>query len=132
MLETEERIKKAHNYVINYKAQRELYNKKIQEAKEDYENNVPHECRRYTLVVDFFHNLDLPHFGGDQPGDTYCYSLLGVYCFGVVDPSGPKNKLYANLYTECEGEKGGNNVTSFFIKVLEAMGIFEKINKVMN
>ena len=30
-------------------------------------------------------NLDMPHFGGEQPGDTSYYSPLIINGFGVVD-----------------------------------------------
>ena len=46
-----------------------------------------------------------------------------MYVFGVADPSYPKDKLYAHLYTEGMGAKGGNNVTSCIFKTLQLMGI---------
>jgi hypothetical protein len=53
--------------------------------------------------------MTLPHFGGEQPGETYYFSPLGVYCFGVVDPTVDK-KLFAHLHIEGQGQKGGNTL----------------------
>jgi len=73
-------------------------------------------------VVDYAQNLGLPHFGGEQPGDTYYYSPLAVYCFGVVDTSCTPEVLHCYGYTEDHGTKGGNNVASLIMKALSDFG----------
>ena len=45
-----------------------------------------------TVVVDYCKNLQVPHLGADQPGDTYYFSPIWVYCLGIVDTK--YNKLY--------------------------------------
>jgi hypothetical protein len=97
--------------------QRKLANKKIARAKEDKTNNVPHRFRVYTYIADFSQNLDLPHFGGEQPGETFYYSPLNIFQFGVVDPT-DNDKLHAFVYDEGDGKKGGNNVASLILKLL--------------
>jgi hypothetical protein len=68
--------------------------------------------------------MALPHFGGEQPGETYYFSPLSVYCFGMVDPT--IDKLFAHLYTEGQGQKGGNNVASLIMKTLRHMDILNE------
>ena len=72
----------------------------------------------FCIVGDYAQNLGVPHFGGEQPGDTCYYSPLSVYCFGVVDVCGEQDKLHAYGYTEDQGGKGGNNVTSLLMLAL--------------
>ena len=69
--------------------------------------------RTITLVIDYCQNLDLPHLGGEQPGDTYYYSPVWIYCLGIVDTS--EDKLYAYVYKESDAKKGGNNVASILL-----------------
>jgi hypothetical protein len=69
--------------------------------------------------------MALPHFGGEQPGETYYFSPLGVYCFGMVDPS-TVDKLFAHLYTEGQGQKGGNNVASLIMKMLKHINLLNE------
>ena len=70
MEEREARITKAHKHVAHAKRQRELLNLKVQEARDDAALKVPHRLRRYCLVADYCQNMALPHFGGEQPGET--------------------------------------------------------------
>jgi len=70
-------------------------------------------------VCDYCQNLGIPHFGGEQPGNTYYYSPLNVFCFGIVDASTSPEQLYAYAYSEDAGTKGGNNVASLLMKYLE-------------
>lgn len=73
-------------------------------------------------MADYCQNLSLPHFGSEQPGDTYYFSPLFVYVFGVADVSGEKAKLKAYGYHEGEGSKGGNNVASLLMQALRDLG----------
>ena len=83
---------------------------------------ILHYPTSFCLVVDYAQNLGLPHFGGEQPGDTYYYSPLAVYCFGVVDTSCTPEVLHCYGYTEDHGTKGGNNVASLIMKALSDFG----------
>ena len=56
-----------------------------------------------TLVIDYCQNLDLPHLGGEQPGDTYYFSPVWMHCLGIVDVS--KDQLYAYIYEESAAKK---------------------------
>jgi hypothetical protein len=122
--EREARIAKAYRHVENAQKQRDLFNLKVEEARSDAALLVPHRLRRYCLVADYCQNMALPHFGGEQPGETYYFSPLSVYCFGMVDPT--VDKLFAHLYTEGQGQKGGNNVASLIMKTLKHMKILKE------
>ena len=63
-------------------------------------------------VCDYSQNIDVPHFGSKYPGDTYYYSLLGVYIFGLCSKHISKENLYVYYYYKGDAKKGGNNVAS--------------------
>jgi hypothetical protein len=79
-------------------------------------------CYSFCLVADYCQNLSLPHFGSEQPGDTYYYSPLFIYVFGAADVSSDKPKLISYGYHEGQGSKGGNNVASLLMKVIKDLG----------
>ncbi len=70
----------------------------------------------FCIVADYARYLGVPHFGGEQPGDTYYSSPVSVYCFGVVDICSEQDQLYAYGYTEDNSAKGGNNIVSLLMK----------------
>jgi hypothetical protein len=51
--------------------------------------------------VDHAQNLGIPHFSGEQPGDTYYYFPLSVYYFGIVDALCTPKVLHCYL---CQGQ----------------------------
>ena len=65
--------------------------------------------------------MDLPHFGSEQPDETYCYSPLNISCFGITDLA--TDVLDAFIYHEGDGKKGGNNVSSLIFKKLKDDGL---------
>ena len=80
-------------------------------------------------------NLTLPHLGQEQPGDTYYFSPIFLYCLGIVDAG--TQKLTEYLYQEREGGKGGNNTSSLLIDYLKSRIIkegnpFEELNIIMD
>jgi hypothetical protein len=120
----EKNISDASEHVDSARKMRELVNQTVNDAKFDGFNDIPRESRKYCLVGDYCQNMSAPHFGSEQPGATYYFSPLNVYCFGMVDvAAGPDLKMYAHIYHEGEGKKGGNNVASLIIKTLKIMGL---------
>lgn len=107
----EELILKAAKHVEMAKTQRDLYNEKKRLAKE-----TPNEVRTYT--IDYAQNTYMPHLGDEQPGETYYYSPVNVYTLGIVNTGMVPMKLYAHVYYEDEGKKGGNNVVSCMYRQL--------------
>ena len=74
------------------------------------------------MSVDFAQNMDLPHFGEEQPAAIYYYFPLTVNIFGVTNLTFKLTKMMAYGYTEAEGGKGSNNVASLIMKALEDFG----------
>jgi hypothetical protein len=64
-------IENANKHCKRSICQHKLANEKIVKVKEDKMNNVPHSSQTYTFIADYSQNLDLPHFGGEQPGETF-------------------------------------------------------------
>ena len=108
-------------------AQRTYVQKNAAEAKNDLENNVTWPNRHDCAVGDYCQNLGMPHFGGEQPGDTYYFSPLTINVFGICDYA--TKHLNAYVYTEAEGKKGGNNVASLVHKFLTQKGVFDDAKK---
>jgi hypothetical protein len=67
------------------RAQRALYQAKVVDAVADATARKEHSVRRYTFVVDYGQNMELPMHNKEQPGCTYYFSPLSVYNLGVVD-----------------------------------------------
>lgn len=78
-------------------------------------SNTPQSEKKYVIVMDYSQNLDLPHLGSSQPGDSYYFSPKNVYIFGIVNVSQKPNKLTAYVYQEEDGNKGGDNVASLLM-----------------
>ena len=64
---------------------------------------MPNDSNVVTLVVDYCQNLDLPHLGGEQPGDTYYLSPIWLYCLGIVNVA--EGRLYSYIYEESSAKK---------------------------
>lgn len=121
LFEDELNILNWKEHVDAFRAQREYVNKLAAEAKLHATQNIPWPTRKYAYCSDYCQNMDIPHFGSEQPGETYYYSPLNISCFGCVDFA--TDKLDAFVYTEAEGRKGGNNVASLLFKKLTDDGI---------
>ena len=44
-----------------------------------------HSERRYTFVVDYGQDMELPVYNKEQPDIMYYYSALGMYSLGMVN-----------------------------------------------
>ena len=75
-----------------------LANEKMAKAMGDKMSDVPH-----ASIASCSQNLDLLHFGGEQPGETLHCSPLNVFQFRVVDPA-DNDELHAFV---CNRKKGG-------------------------
>ena len=102
----------AAKHVAAAVAQKELARLKFDAANATITETNPSK-KTITLVMDFCQNLDLPHLGGEQPGDTYYFSPLWVYCLGIYDVA--EDRLYAYMYDESSAKKGANNVASILL-----------------
>jgi hypothetical protein len=125
-LSQEALVLQAAKHVMMAKAQRDLFNDKKQQAYDD--RDKPKEERVFTFVADYSQNMYLPNFAGAQPGETYYYSPVNGYCFGVVDASCRPSQLNAHIYLEDQGRKGGDNVASLLWKQLKLKGLIPEDN----
>jgi len=106
----------AAKHVKAARSQKALAQNKIEKAKS--ENELLSTDRNVTtLIVDYCQNLDLPHLGGEQPGDTYYLSPIWLYCLGIVNAA--EGKLYAYMYQENSAKKGMNNVASLLMHYIK-------------
>ena len=90
----------------------------MEEAKKYMQDKVDHELRCDCFIIDYAQNINIPHFGEEQPGDIYYLSPKNVYVFGISDPSKERTILHAYVYEEKTGKKGGNNVASLLMHFL--------------
>ena len=97
----------AANHVNAARLQKALAQIKYKAAEQSIDFVDP-DKKVITLVMDYCQNLDLPHLGGEQPGDTYYFSPVWLYCLGIVDVF--EDQLYAYIYEESAAKKGANNV----------------------
>ena len=112
----EQLVSKYYFHVKQFTEMRDLVRDFSKKGKKHHDENVVWEERSVVEFGDYAQNMDMPHFGSEQPGDIYYYSPLGIYVFGLVDTSGCKSKLTAFYYKEGVGKKGGNNVASLLWK----------------
>lgn len=127
----------AATHVSAARAQKELAKLKFDAANETLTEKNPLK-KTITLVMDFCQNLDLPHLGGEQPGDTYYFSPVWLYCLGIYDVA--EDRLYAYLYDESSAKKGANNVASillyhiitFVLKHFHYCEQFHELNLIMD
>jgi SNF2 family DNA or RNA helicase len=68
--EKEAIIQAAPFHVEQAKSMCELAQKHAQEATDEIDNGVLHPDKWYYMVCDYAQNLEIPHFGKDQHGDT--------------------------------------------------------------
>lgn len=108
--ELDEFLEQALLHMNGQKQMRDFINQRTEEARASSSNVHAERC--FAFVMDYAQNLDLPHFGGEQPGVTYYYSPLNVYIFGIVDLGLQPEQLEAYCYTEGKAKKGAANVAS--------------------
>ena len=111
------------------RAQRALYQAKVELAVRDATANKDQLRRVYTFVVDYGQNMELPISNKEQPGCTYYFSPLSVFNLGVVNHARAYNDgcvsehLHCHVYHKGVGKKGANNVASLIIKTLRQLNI---------
>ena len=114
------------------RAQRALYQLKVELAVAAALAKRDHSEMVFTLVVDYGQNMELPSYRKEQPGVTYYFSPLSVYNLGVVNHAHDygngrvSEHLHAHVYHEGVGKKGANNVSSLVIKTLRLLNIIRE------
>ena len=123
-------LTEAGKHVKQKSDMREYCNSLVLISKQHKQENIAWNDRVITEVADYAQNLDVPHFGSEQPGDTYYFSPLSVYLFGIVRLYNEIEDLVAFYYFEGDGKKGGNNVASLIYNKFLFDGFVDKINEV--
>jgi hypothetical protein len=114
------------------RAQRTLYQALVADAVSDAKEGKDHVERRYTFVVDYGQNMEVPVFNDEQPGCSYYYSPLSVYNLGVVnhahmyEDGDVRKHMYCHVYHEGVGKKGANNVASLILKTLRQLNLLRE------
>ena len=116
-------VKEMYEHTLAWSTQRDYVQEKEKEAEADYANNILWPYHHEMLVGDYAQIMDIPHFGGKQPGLTYYYSPVNVNVFGWVDYS--TEHMEAFIYHKGEGKKVVNNVVSLIHQSLKNKGVFE-------
>ena len=116
--ESREHVIAMANIHVNRAISQRLYFNKLSEEAKANNNEV--------LVMDYCQNLALPSFGSEQPSQTYYFSPLNVFAFGIYNVC--NGKLDACIYHEGQGKKGGNNVSSMIYQYLERHNMIPKNN----
>ncbi len=81
--EREQMMLEAAEHIQMARAQRTLYQEKVNAAKMTVDS--PHSERTYTFVVDYGQNMTLPVFTSEQPGCTYYYSPMTINNLRMVN-----------------------------------------------
>jgi len=127
--ERELMLLQAAEHVKMARAQRALYQAKVADAVADATEGKDHAMRRYTFVVDYGQNMELPVYNKVQPSITYYYSPLSIYNLGIVDHAHVYDDgwvtehMYYHVYHERVGKKGANNVASLIMKMLWGLNL---------
>ena len=74
-----------YEHTLAWSTQRNYVQAKEKGAKADYGNKMLWPYHHYMLVGEYAQIMDIPHFGGEQPGLTYYYSPVNGNAFGCVD-----------------------------------------------
>ena len=125
-------LMQAAKHVEMARAQRAFYQAKVADAVADATAGRDHSERRYTFVVDYGQNMELPVYNNEQPGITYYYSPLSIYNLGIVDHAHRYNDgrvsehLHCHVYHEGVGKKGANNVASLIMKTLRELQLLRE------
>ncbi len=119
-------------HVRMYWVQQVLFQEKVEEAIADAKEDKQFSDRRYTFVVDYGQNMELPVYNSQQPGATYYYSPVSINNLGMVDHAHDygdgevKEQMYVHVYHEGVGKKGANNVASLIVKMLQQLNLLQE------
>ena len=112
-----------HIYEAN--SMRSCFHDLDKQAKKNSPDKVPVRSVCVTIIIDYAQNLELPSMNANQPGETIYFSPITVPAFGIVDCNSDDDQLYAYIYQESEGQKGGNNVALLIMKFLKDKGYLD-------
>ena len=121
-------MEQGYKHVQQYKAMRKYTDEKIAIARKLETKGVDWNENIIVNVCDYSQNMGVPHFGSEQPGDTYYFSPLGVYIFGICSKAKLRDNLFVYYYYEGDAKKGGNNVSSLLWRKIQQEKIPENFD----
>jgi len=107
----------ASRHVVMAQVMRDVYNRIKKFVELLFKARVQWKFMVLAFVLDFSQNLNVPSYSEEQPGETYYFSPLNAYLFGIY--TFIHDRLKAFVYLEGEAKKGGNNVASMIIHFLK-------------
>jgi hypothetical protein len=113
------------------RAQRALYQELVAEAVCDATDGKEHSVRRYTIVVDYGQNMQIPIFNNEQPGSAYYFNTTGVYNLDAVHHAQVYNDgrilehMHCHVCHKGVGKKGANNVALLILKTLRQLNLLQ-------
>ena len=107
----EEAILDSDRHFTQTRTQKVYANEQVRLAKKYYEESLHFNRSNYEITFDYAQKLQLPYFGGEQPGDTFYFSRLNFHVFGIVNHSPEHDQMNGHPCHKGEGKKGANNVT---------------------
>jgi len=131
LTELEKKRRAALDHVKSYKTQRAFANVCMKRVQDQRKNELPYHKLDHCLTIDMGQNLGFPHFEAEQVGDTYYFTPLNVFVFGVNDNSQPNgsDKMNAYVWHEKDGRRGANNIGSCLYKDYKLRGFFDTTKK---
>jgi hypothetical protein len=94
-------------YIKIARAQRALYQVKVADVVADATARKDYSVRRYTFVVDYWQNMELPVYNKEQPGCTYNFSPMSIYNLGVVNHTHIYNDRWVSEHLHCHAYTEG-------------------------
>ena len=70
-----------YEHTLAWSTQRNYVQARENEAKADYGNIILWPYHHDMLVADYGQTINIPHFGGEQPGLMYYYSPVNFNVF---------------------------------------------------
>jgi hypothetical protein len=108
-------IEAAGHHILQSKPMWGIIKFKTKLAIESIIDKKRHTGCDQVIVCDFAHNLQHPHFGGEQPWYIYYLALITINLFDIIYLSTAPNNLTCYIYKESTSKKGSNNVSAMLI-----------------
>ena len=128
-IDGEEEFLAVARHIEEAKSMRDYVTYHTQLAKQCTIQDVEDRDMHIQIVADFCQNLEMLSFRSVHPGETYYLTPMTVPTLGIVDCNSKDNMLYAYIYSEAEGNKGGNIVASLIMMHLRERGLLDDKKK---
>lgn len=121
-------LTKCTSHIRLYKAQRELLNEHIAQAKADHAGGVSLDKKTVCITTDMMQNAAVPWLGSEQVGISYYFSAMTQMVSGFADNATEEINCY--VWQEGVAGRGANEIVSCFYLDLERRGYLEEGSKI--